>query len=339
MEGPKKTRGVKRATAAGIIISILAMVVIFKFTETHLTWKIIYELNPAFLTLALAFHLLFWIMWAYRLKVLSSSLGNNISFSYAFQTSLASGFLAAITPSSAGGEPLRIKMLNDKGISVGASSAIVLAERLLDAIFFISALPVMIFISDFTTKFGIYSGVIFTVIFFLFLGFLYFAFKDPENVERLSVKISGIVKKVIRGKKADRITTVITKELFFFREASVQLATIPKTQIAFLFVITSLIWFFEFLVPSAILLALKTQPHWAESIASQLFLVIISLAPITPGSSGIAETGMLYFYSLFISKEYLGSLVAIWRIITYHTNLVIGLLVNVKILKSRYLDR
>ncbi len=338
MEASKKTLGVKKATAAGTIISILTMVIIFKFTETHLTWKIIYELDPAYLTLAFILHLLFWIMWGYRLKVLSSSLGNNISLSYAFQISLASGFLAAITPSSAGGEPLRVKMLNDRGISIGESSAIVLAERLLDAIFFISALPVMIFISDFTTKFGIYSGVIFTIFFFLFIGFLYFAFKDPKNVEKLSVKIAGIAKR-LGSKRADRITAAITKELLFFREASVQLTAIPKTQIVVLFVITSLIWFFEFLVPSAVLLALKTQPHLTESIASQLFLVIISLAPITPGSSGIAETGMLYFYSLFISKEYLGSLVAIWRIITYHTNLLFGFLVNVKILKSRYLDR
>jgi len=339
METSEKTRGVKRATAAGIIISVLTMIAIFKFTETHLTWKIIYELNPAYLSLAFISHFLFWILWAYRLKVLSSTLGNNISFSYAFQTSLASGFLAAITPSSAGGEPLRVKMLNDKGISVGASSAIVLAERLLDAIFFISSLPIMIFISDFTTKFGIYSGVVFTIFFFLFLGFLYFAFKEPENVEKLAVKIAKIVKRVIRSKKGERITTAITKELFFFREASVQLTTIPKSHIVFLFVITSLIWISEFLVPSAILLTLKTHPHWRESIASQLFLVIISLAPITPGSSGIAEAGMLYFYSLFVGKEYLGSLVAIWRTITYHTNLFIGLLVNVKILKSRYLDR
>jgi hypothetical protein len=99
-----------------------------------------------------------------------------------------------------------------------------------------------------------------------------------------------------------------------------------------------LIWFSEFLIPSALLLSLKTQPYWAESIASQLFLVIISLAPLTPGASGIAETGMVYFYSLFVSREYLGSLVALWRLITYHSNLLIGFVVNVKILKSRYLD-
>ncbi|MBO8181746.1 MAG: flippase-like domain-containing protein [Archaeoglobus sp.] len=339
MEATEKTRGVKRATVAGVLISVLAMALIFKFTETHLTWKIIYELNPFYIGLALVFHILFWIFWAYRLKILSSTLGNNIDFSYAFQTSLASGFLAAITPSSAGGEPLRVKMLTDRGMSVGASSAIVLAERLLDAIFFISALPVMVFISDFTTKFGIYSGVAFTIFFVLFIAFLYFSFKDPRNVEKLAAKLTSLAKKLIGKGKAERITTVITKELFFFREASVQLATIPKSKFAFLFAVTAVIWFSEFLVPSALLLALKTNPHWAESVASQLFLVIISLAPITPGSSGIAETGMFYFYSLFVGKEYLGSLVAIWRIITYHTNLLFGLVVNVKILKSRYLDR
>jgi len=339
MESAEKTRGVKRATAAGVLISILAMAAIFKFTETHLTWKIIYELNPIYLALGLIFHLLFWIFWAYRLKLLSLNLGNNLDFSYAFQTSLASGFLAAITPSSAGGEPLRVKMLTDRGMSVGESSAIVLAERLLDAIFFISAIPLMIFISDFTTKFGIYSGLIFTAFFLLFLAFLYFSFKDPENVEKIAIRLASLSKRLVGKKKSERITTVITRELLFFREASVKLTAIPKINVVYLFAVTSLIWLSEFLVPSAVLLALKTQPHWAESVASQLFLVIISLAPITPGSSGIAETSMFYFYSLFVGREYLGSLVAIWRIITYHTNLFFGLLVNVKILKSKYLNR
>jgi hypothetical protein len=338
METTKKASGVKRAAIAGVLISILAMLVIFKLTETHLTWKIIYELNPIFILLALCFHLLFWIFWAYRLKMLSSTLGNNIDFLYAFQTSLASGFLAAITPSSAGGEPLRVKMLNDRGMSVGASSAIVLAERLLDAIFFISAIPVMIFISDFTTRFGIYSGIFFSIFFFLFIGFLYFSFKDPRNVEKIAEKITVVMKGLV-GDRSERVTSIITKELLLFREASVQLTTIPKVKIAALFTLTSLIWFSEFLIPSAILLSLKTQPYWAQSIASQLFLVIISLAPLTPGSSGIAETGMVYFYSLFVNREYLGSLVALWRLITYHSNLLIGFIVNVKILKSKYLDR
>jgi hypothetical protein len=227
-------------------------------------------------------------------------------------------------------------MLNDSGISFGVSSAIVLAERLLDAIFFISALPFIIFLSDYTTKFGIYSGVIFTIFFILFMLFMYYTFKDPKNVEKLSLRISKIIKR-ISSKKSDKIVSKINSELLLFRSASVELATISKIQFAFLYTITALIWIFEFLVPSAILLSMKTDPHWLESIVSQLFLVIISLAPLTPGSSGIAETGMLYFYSIFVGKIYLGSLIGLWRAITYYSNLVVGFIVNVRILQSRYI--
>jgi hypothetical protein len=329
--------GLKRAALLGIIISLLTIIVIFKFTETHLTWKVIYEVDIRFLMLAFLFHSLFWIFWAIRLKKLSEFLGIQITLSYAFKTTLASGFLAAITPSSAGGEPLRVKMLNDSGISFGASSAIVLAERLLDAIFFISALPVMIFISDFSSRFGIYAGVVFTLFFVGFMFFMYLTFKDPENVEKISAKISSFIARFSRS-RGDRISSIINRELMLFRDASVELATVSKYQFSLLFILTALIWIFEFLVPSAILLAMKTSPHWTESLTSQLFLVIISLVPLTPGSSGIAEAGMLYFYSLFVEKVYIGSLVGLWRVITYYSNLIVGLIVNVMVLKSRYLE-
>ncbi len=338
METAKKSHKLRRTALVGILISFLTILVIFKFTETSVTWQVIFEVDYKFIIVAIFFHSLFWIFWALRLKKLSEYLGAGVSFSYSLETSLASGFLAAITPSSAGGEPLRAKMLSDAGMSVGASTAVVLAERLLDAIFFISAIPVMIFISGFSTKFGIYAELLFTAIFIIFTLFMYFSFKNQDNIQKISSKLTPITRRFLGDRRAERVTTYITKELFLFREASVQLATKSKTQILYLFLITIVIWLFEFLVPSAILLSLRTSPFWAESIASQLFLVIISLIPLTPGSSGIAETGMLYFYSLFVEKHYLGALIGIWRIVTYYSNLIVGLIINVRILKSKYLE-
>jgi len=101
---------------------------------------------------------------------------------------------------------------------------------------------------------------------------------------------------------------------------------------------TALIWFPEFLVPSAVLLALNQDPAFLLSITAQFILVIVSLVPLTPGSSGIAEAGMVYLYSKFVPQSVLGILVAIWRFITYYTNLFVGLIVNVKLLKSKYID-
>ncbi len=320
----------------GLIVSIITIIVIFKLTETKVTWKIIFQADWRFLLLALFLHFLFWFFWGVRLKQLTSMLKAEIPLGYALEISIASTFLAAITPSSAGGEPLRIKMLSDK-IPLGSATAVVLAERLLDAIFFVVALVIFLAISGFATKFGFDVGAIFSICLIGFLLFLYLIVKDERNIERLSNWIYSKLKRFGED-KASRIANRVKEESLMFREALVDMLKNPFGRVALSILYTALIWFPEFLVPSAVLLALNQDPAILLSITAQFILVIVSLIPLTPGSSGIAEAGMVYLYSKFVPQAVLGVLVAIWRFVTYYTNIFVGFIVNVKLLKSKYLD-
>ncbi len=335
MESDKKSSTVK-PMLIGLILSIITIVVIFKLTETKVTWKIIFQADWRFLLLATFLHFLFWFFWGVRLKQLTSLLRADIPLGYALEISIASTFLAAITPSSAGGEPLRIKMLSDR-IPLGSATAVVLAERILDAIFFVVALIFFLIISGFATKFGFEVGVIFAVCLIGFLLFLYLIVKDERNITRLSNWIYSRLKR-FGEEKAFRIANRVKEESLMFRRALVDMLKNPANKITLSFIYTALIWFPEFLVPSIVLLALNQNPAFLLSITAQFILVIISLIPLTPGSSGIAEAGMVYLYSKFVPQSVLGVLVAIWRFITYYTNLFVGLIVNVKLLKSKYID-
>jgi len=163
----------RKSIALSLAISIITIFIIFKITETNVTWQMISHVNWKYLILALFFHFLFWFFWGLRLKTLASLLNTNISLKFAIEVSIASMFLAAITPSSAGGEPLRIKMLKDHGTSLGSATAIVLAERIFDAIFFIVTLFIFLIISGFATGFGIKVGLTFTLCLAAFIIFLY----------------------------------------------------------------------------------------------------------------------------------------------------------------------
>jgi len=324
-----------RAAVIGILISILMIVAIFKLTETGFTWTMLSQADLSMLLVAFFLHFLFWFFWAVRLKLLSSFLGQRIPFGYALEATIASTFLAAITPSSAGGEPLRIKMLVDKGASVGSATAIVLAERLFDAIFFVSALPVFLLISGFSTRFGFEVCFVFLMFLVGFMLFLYFLLNKPERVDRFTDKLHSVFKKFLNEDRAEKAYRYIKKEMWKFRDAVVELAKNSINQLAIVMFLTFLIWISEFLVPSAILLGLNEDPAILLSVTSQLILVILSLIPITPGSSGIAEAGMGYLYSKFVPQHALGVLVALWRLITYYTNIVIGFIVNMKIMKNK----
>lgn len=317
--------------AAGVFISIAAIAFIFKLTETNLTWDMVSKARPEMLIFAFILHSFFWFFWALRLKTLSSYLEHKIPYRNAVEITLSSVFLASITPSSAGGEPVRVKMLSDRGMGVGSASAVAIAERTLDASFFIVALPLLLILSGFSTDIGMIVGVVFAVPVILFILLLYRLIKKPERVDYVIAKLYPLLKRFLKEERAERVSNRVKTEVSMFSKAALDLAGHSFTQLAIVFLFTSGIWLFEFLVPSALLMGFHQDPFILYSVTSQVILVMLSLVPVTPGSSGIAELGMSYLYSNFVSIYTLGLLVGLWRGITYFSNLIVGFMVTAKI--------
>ncbi len=324
-------KSLRKKGLLGILISAVALVIIFHFTETKVTWKAILKANVYVLAVAFFLQFLFWFFWAVRIKYLTLYVGKNIPLSYAFEITLASGFLAAITPSSAGGEPLRVKMLYDAGVGAGESTAVVLVERILDAIFFSIALPVFVIFTGFSMKLGMEVGGLFAFSLFLFLVFLWVLLKRPERIDALSFKLEKIVARFSK-KRSEGLAEKLKDEILGFRSALSILAKNFRCALISI-CITVLIWMSEFLIPSAILAAFGCRPYFLYSITAQLLLIVISLIPLTPGASGIAEFGMGYLYSNFVPQHIIGILTALWRFITYYLNIFTGFFV----VKKRYI--
>ncbi|MDI9610309.1 MAG: flippase-like domain-containing protein [Archaeoglobales archaeon] len=305
-----------RSAFLGILISLITTILIFKITETSLTWELVLKVNFGFILLASLCQASFWLLWAFRLKKISKHLQFEVPYTGALEITLNSMFLAAITPSSAGGEPLRIKMLSDKGMALGKSTFVVITERVLDSIFFILALPTFLIFTGFATELGYRVATIFILIFLFFLYFLYAILKDEKSIQ----KFSKLANRIFKGRK---IAERLENELKNFREGSLKLLSDPL-YLVMLFTITALMWSATFFIPSVILLSFSQDPNFLISYTAQLIIVVISLIPLTPGSSGIAETSMAYLYSKFVDLSILGSLVAVWRLITYHLNIIFG---------------
>lgn len=316
-----------KSALLGILISLITTILIFKITETSLTWEILGRVNFSFLLLAISFQLIFWLLWAFRLNMIARYLQLNVSYSNSLEITLNSMFFAAITPSSAGGEPVRIKMLADRGMALGKSTFVVITERVLDSIFFILALPIFLIFTGFATELGYRVAIIFIIIFMVFLYFLYSILKDERSIQRFSRLANKIFK---RQKIAERLEN----ELKNFREGSLKLLS-DSLYLVMLFTVTAVMWSATFLIPSLILLSFGQDPHFLISYTSQLIIVVISLIPLTPGSSGIVETSMAYLYSNFVDLSILGSLVAVWRLITYYLNIIFGAIsLNARVFKK-----
>ena len=306
-----------KAALLATFMSLASIIVILKFTDTNVSWKMISEVQGKFLALGLFLHMLSWIFYAVRLKFLASLAGHEITFRLSLISTLASNFLAALTPSSAGGEPLRIKMLADDGMSYGSATAVAVGERLLDSIFFVAALAIFLIFSNFLTGFGLKIGAFFVILLFLLLTFLWQLVSRPE-------RISGFIA-WLKKKTGNRpIVYSIEKEIWLFRDAGIQLAREALRRTPAMAVLTALIWMCDFLVPSALLVGMGADPKFLLSITSQIILAIIAILPLTPGGSGVAELSMSYLYSMFVPPLLLGPLVILWRVSTYFSNIVVG---------------
>lgn len=306
-----------KATLFAALMSLVSIILILYYTDADINWEMIAHVSAGFLILAVALHVLSWIFYSLRLKLLVSMTGHQISFPLSFRCTLASNFLAAITPSSAGGEPLRVKILRDDGMSYGGATAVVISERLLDSIFFLTSLAIFLMISGFFAGFGLKVGAIFLAFLLVFLAFLRQLIIRPKRIARL---MEWIKKKT--GNRA--IVLSIEREIWLFREAGIQLAKETMRCLPVLAVMTAFIWLCDFLVPSALLTGMGADPSLLLSVTAQNILVIVGLLPLTPGSSGIAELGMSYLYSTFVSPAMLLPLIVLWRLITYFLNIIVG---------------
>jgi uncharacterized protein (TIRG00374 family) len=306
-----------KAVLLATFISLASIIIILKYTNANVSWQMISQVDGRFLILGFILHVSSWFFYSIRLKLLTSMAGHQISFRLSLKTTLASNFVASITPSSAGGEPVRIKMLADDGMSYGSATAVAVGERLMDSVFFVAALALFLMASGFFTGFGLEIGAIFLVILVLFLTFLWQLVVRPERIARL---LEWIKKKT--GNRP--IVLSIEREVWLFRDAGIQLAGEILHRMPVMSAVTTLIWMCDFLVPSALLIGMGAKPNFLLSITAQIILAIIGLLPLTPGGSGVAELSMSYLYSMFVSPVLLVPLVVLWRLITYFFNIVVG---------------
>jgi hypothetical protein len=342
----KKLNKTKISIFVSIALSLSIIVLILYFTIDAQTIQYLSQLSFRaefffFFGVAVLLNVLYWFIWGARLKVLSTAIDPKVHVSLweATKIVIANQFMAGITPSVAGGEPVRIYLLNKDGLSTGGATAAVLGERLIDAIFILMLVPFGFFVfkDRIDVKLISYGLTIGVIVFVIGLVLFALALKYPKKTKSLLITIS---KKLSRFSKKGKSTAVVDRighEVDNFHNSMMFFLTGGKKAFLGAGGLTVLMWSTGFLIPSMILLALGLPPFWVESYAAQALLLIIVMLPTTPGSSGVTELGMaaLYGVLLGVSHQYLlGVFVLLFRFITYHMNMICGAIFQYRIFKS-----
>jgi len=340
----KREKNLKLSIILSILLSIIFIVLILYLTVTPENIKEILEkkIRYEFFVIAGFLNFLSWCTWGLRLKLLANATGENIRVGWweSIKIIMANLFLAGITPSTAGGEPIRIYLLRKKGMSFGGSTASVLGERVLDAVFLLLCVPFafLVFKNRINMGGAIGTGLTIGVIVFLIVIFLFFyAIKNPIKTKGFFIWVDKKISKFSKKKK-NTFIDFINEEVDNFHSSMMLFLKQNKSAFVLSGFVTAVMWCCAWLIPSMILMGFGLPPFIVESFAAQVFLIIIIMMPTTPGSSGVTELGAGGLYSVILgstdSVAYIGPFVLMFRFITYYMNLIVGAVFMQKIFKS-----
>ena len=327
-----------RTIAICAIISILSTVAVLLYTSTEDTLPSLCAVKPVYLLAAVLLHILSYGIWGFRISVLCRSLGEHVGIIKSTEIATSSLLMMAVTPSSAGGEPVMVYMLTKEGITPGKSSAIVVAGRLFDAVLLLLALPFAVITLksvSFELDILLIAAALTMVLAISILWTIIF------NHGRFISAVTAVCERAFRlvGLRdiPDTILGRIEEEIIEFKDSFITGARSRRSDMLLAAGATVLFWTVEFMLIPLILYGLNVPDAFsliAVAFAAQVIISIVMVVPLTPGASGVAELSSTALLATFIPLHLVGIVVICWRAVTYYLNVIVGAFVSIRIVKN-----
>lgn len=329
----------KKLFIAALFVSAASIALVVGLTFNSETIEALRRIKLEYILAAALFHVFSYFIWGARTRALCNALGYKVNYLKIVEIIISSVFAAGITPSSAGGEPVRMHMLHLNRIPLGKATAIIVGERLLDALLIFASLPFALYIMGDMLLNPELSAVLLTANLLVFITLLFFIYGlwKPEKLKNVVHKITGKIAPLL-GKRTDtsisHFMEQVDREIDLFHESIRIFISEGKKGLFWGMVFTFLFWVVEFFQLVLILIGLSQTPSVITAFAAQVLLAVIMIVPATPGASGVAELGAASIFSVFINSSIVGVTVIAWRALTYHMNLLFGGLMSLKVIKD-----
>ncbi len=321
----------------GISFSVLFVMLILTFDTT--TLDELQKCNPWIILLAFVMHLFSLGFWALRIKLMCRSLGYKVPFLHSFNLVCSNMFLASVTPSQIGGEPVRVYELTKVHVPGGEATAVVIMERVFDAIVLatgtvISVFLLSLFFAD--LNFPEAFMIIAYIAAFVFAGLLLLFLIIAKNQAWSNKVVNKLLRLFGRKKSPDIIQRYQRKIDIHMEKFYVTLRHFTgksKTGMFYGLVFSALYWINEFVIASVLMVGLCLPPNYLLSFIFMILITVIMMIPLTPGGVGISEVSMAGFYALIIPTSLIGVFVLLWRLIMYYFNIAIGFIASMIIVR------
>ena len=288
-----------------------------------------------------SWHMSFWLFLAIMAMVardlgymirLRTLTDKKFSWRQTFRVVMLWEFASSLSPSVVGGSSIAMFIINREGISMGKSTAIVLITAILDELFYITMVPIVLFLIGSELLFPVelekvifgitlgtkeifWVGYAFIVILVLLLGTAIF-FK-PRLFKYLLLKMfSWKILRKWRRKSLDTGNEIMEASKEYKNKSSkFWFSVIGSTYFS---------WLSRFLVVNFMIAAFVGGADQILIYGRQIVMWVILLISPTPGGAGVAELAFSGFLGDLIPFGFAGILALLWRLLSYYPYLFIG---------------
>ena len=332
LTGKWRIKQIAQHLIALLIFGAVATALVLFFTIGPETWECLRQFLPGYLALASLFALVPWGCNTLRLMMWGSLLRRQMTGFEAFRIVVASEVASAVTPTAIGGGYVKLGLLVREGIPVGQAGFLMVLGSVIDALFFLIAIPAILLLSPsdesrfLLSAFQRVPGALWWI-----LALLSFAISLPFVLRRYSTWLLAMCPFLGRWKERLQVS------LHDFLESWPVVLRRGKSRLLLSLLLATLQWGCRYSIAAMLFMGLSLNAPFVSFFVRQWATFFSMTLVPTPGGSGGAEALFCALYTPFVPHYLLGVVTVGWRFFTFYFPVLIGLILVLTLFREEWL--
>ena len=310
-----------RRSGIGLILLSIALSLAVPLAYGGITaLKALRDLPVAAFALLLMMGMLSWLYSGARLRLLAHGLGVELSANTAVSTIIACEFAAVTTPLGSGSLPTHVLLLSRHGLGAGRTMAVMAMDRVMDLIFFATALPLTLAVYVFDSnhndllRWGLIAGA-------LLLTGLCLLYALARHHRPLAMQLGRAIRYIpwlnTRRRRLARM-------LIQFHNSLRSLFNMGRGSLLLLYVLCMSHWLIRYsILPLLLWFSGHTVP-WSYLFVVQGLALFVGQLSMLPGGGGGVELALTMLLRPYLSPAVTAATLLGWRFVTFHWSLLAG---------------
>jgi len=326
------------------LISVSILGAILFFTVGPKTWDALQHIHFRYIFFSFVLGLLSNCFDSIRIQILCQAFGYHLPFWEGLKAIFAYNFLANITPSAMGGEPVLIYILTEKtGMDTEKATTIAIMRGILLILILAIGGPIILFFHREYLKTSLTKSLFdyVAILFLIIIGIIVYGFFNLNKLRSLLEKIIGFFQRYRLFQRYPN-PHIWERHIFSWLEEFISsfkyLFKYKKISIIYTSLFTVLTLFANYSIAYVLIRGLGHDIHLLKVLAIQIILYFLLYLTPTPGGSGFAEGGFYLLFYSFVPKHLIGILLILWRFFIAYLWVIVGWFVIFKSLGFKGLE-